>query len=382
MKQQSFSTPEQIPFAGLSFLWLELTNRCNLECVHCYSDSSPRSGDKDILTKTDYVRVIDEAAAAGCQQIQFIGGEPTLNRDLPEFMTHAADIGYEVIEVYSNLVRLPDNLIEAAQQTDAQFATSVYSSEPEVHDAVTGHRGSHKRTIANLRRLIELGIPVRASFIETELNAGHWQRTADFLEGLGVTQVGHDITRGFGRGAAQAKECDAGELCGQCWDERLCIAPDGGASPCIMSKAWPLGNIRQASVEQIAFSQETIKTRSWLHANQIDVDIDAIEAATGPRRPPGPGGPGGPGLPPLGPDQRPPCPPTLRDCPPTLPCAPGLAKKKCTPGSVTPPCAPDRGCKPGPAVKKRVPGSATPICGPDRGCKPGPDAGGVKRKVR
>ena len=28
--------------AGLDFLWLELTNRCNLRCVHCYTASARR----------------------------------------------------------------------------------------------------------------------------------------------------------------------------------------------------------------------------------------------------------------------------------------------------------------------------------------------------
>jgi MoaA/NifB/PqqE/SkfB family radical SAM enzyme len=322
--QQLSSTPDQVSFAGLSFLWLELTNRCNLECVHCYSDSSPWSGDKDILTKTDYLRALNEAALAGCQRIQFIGGEPTLNHDLPELIDYASDLGYTCIEVYSNLIRLPNELVQTAQRTGAQFATSVYSSAAAVHDAVTGRNGSHARTTSNLRRLIKLGIPVRASFIETEVNAGHWEGTASFLEDMGVADVGYDVTRGFGRGAASSGQCDVGELCGRCWDERLCIAPDGSVSPCIMSKAWGVGNIRDASVGQIAFSSETVKTRSWLHANRgaRTEPVEALPAKkkrktkrecrpTESKKAPGPGG------------KRFCGPAAGRDCPPTLPCGPG-----------------------------------------------------------
>src|SRR5580658_702755 len=80
---------------GLSFLWLELTNKCNLSCAHCYAESGPRPSRKDVLTTNDYRRLLDEAAAIGCRAVQFIGGEPTLHRGLPELIAHARVLGYE-----------------------------------------------------------------------------------------------------------------------------------------------------------------------------------------------------------------------------------------------------------------------------------------------
>jgi hypothetical protein len=55
--------------AGLSFLWLELTNGCNLKCVHCCTESSTQTGDRDLLTTDDYLSVMNQAygwTAAGC----------------------------------------------------------------------------------------------------------------------------------------------------------------------------------------------------------------------------------------------------------------------------------------------------------------------------
>src|ERR1700751_3694037 len=62
--------------AGLNFLWLELTNRCNLKGVHCYTESGPQTGDRDLLTTDDYLSVMNQAYALGCRKMQFIGGEP------------------------------------------------------------------------------------------------------------------------------------------------------------------------------------------------------------------------------------------------------------------------------------------------------------------
>ncbi|HEX2341721.1 MAG TPA: radical SAM protein, partial [Vicinamibacterales bacterium] len=67
---------------GLSFLWLEITQRCNLACVHCYADSSPHLPLTERMTFSDWCRVMDEARTMGCRRLQFIGGEPTIHPDL------------------------------------------------------------------------------------------------------------------------------------------------------------------------------------------------------------------------------------------------------------------------------------------------------------
>ena len=83
---------------GFRFLWVELTNRCNLTCAHCYAESGPRPSRKDVLTTADYKRLLEEAAALGCRAVQFIGGEPTLHRGLPELITWARALRYEHTE--------------------------------------------------------------------------------------------------------------------------------------------------------------------------------------------------------------------------------------------------------------------------------------------
>src|ERR1035437_3827001 len=94
----------------LDFVWLELTNRCNLRCTHCYTQSSPTSGRSDVLTTVDYLKLIQDIHAEGCRTIQFIGGEPTLNRDLQILISEAHRRGFSFIEVFTNLTRLSSEL--------------------------------------------------------------------------------------------------------------------------------------------------------------------------------------------------------------------------------------------------------------------------------
>src|SRR5579864_6380253 len=124
-------TKAEIP---VNFLWLELTNRCNLKCSHCYSGSGPDAGSEDCLLQDDYECLIADAAQIGCRQIQFIGGEPTLNRALPHLIAAAQGKGYEFVEVFTNLTRLDNDLLECFKEYGVHVATSVYAPADEIHD--------------------------------------------------------------------------------------------------------------------------------------------------------------------------------------------------------------------------------------------------------
>jgi MoaA/NifB/PqqE/SkfB family radical SAM enzyme len=252
-KQTSYSpTPNT-----LDFLWLELTNRCNLRCVHCYTESHPHSGDRDVLTAQDYDRLVREAYDLGCRKLQFIGGEPQLNRDFQTLLVTANGIGFEFIEVFSNLTQLKEETLCYAADNGIRFATSVYSDEPEAHDAVTRVKSSHARTIRNLKRLIDKGIETRAATIVINQNQAQVKRTKRFLSKLGVTYVGSAEVREFGRGEdILARPARLEGLCGHCWRGKLCVAPDGEAYPCVLARHWPVGNVLQMSLSEIVAGRQ------------------------------------------------------------------------------------------------------------------------------
>lgn len=258
MSQQS--TQNVIRNEGLGFLWIELTNQCNLHCSHCYAESGPHEPKSGTMTCHDYEKVIAEAYAVGCRNIQFIGGEPTLNADLPRLIAFAAESGYGFIEVFTNLTRLPDGLKDCFIAYGVHVATSVYAPDDATHDLVTGVSGSFRKTTGSIRELLSDGVPVRAGFIEMDANSGLYDETRRFLNGIGVEHVGMDHMRGFGRGT-KCEKGELGELCGECGKDTLCVGPDGEASPCIMSKAWPAGSVLDASIPEIISSDTLARIR-------------------------------------------------------------------------------------------------------------------------
>ena len=120
--QAPHATESVLSKPPVDFLWLELTNRCNLQCVHCYADSGP-TAEKGTLSKADYIGLMREAFRLGCRRVQFIGGEPTLYRDLPELIRTARQMGFEFIEVYTNLTILPEELLQCFVANRVHVAT-------------------------------------------------------------------------------------------------------------------------------------------------------------------------------------------------------------------------------------------------------------------
>jgi MoaA/NifB/PqqE/SkfB family radical SAM enzyme len=252
--------------AGLEFLWLELTNRCNLRCVHCYTESSPQTGDDDLLTADDYLSVMNQAYELGCRRMQFIGGEPQLNPDFFRLLAASKAIGFEFVEVFTNLTRLDDETVRFARSAGIRFATSVYSDKPEVHAAITRNGSSHARTIKNLKRLIDSDVVTRAAVIQIDQQPAEIESTKRFLTDLGVRHIRDSRVRAFGRGeAVLSQSTEMSELCGHCWSGRLCVAPDGDVYPCVMARQWPVGNVLDTPLAHIVRSSALAELRATIH---------------------------------------------------------------------------------------------------------------------
>ena len=244
---------------NLSFMWIELTSRCNLECVHCYANSSPYAGAQDSLSKRDYLDIIAQGAALGCRAVQFIGGEPTLTPYLHELLHAARTHHYEHVEVFTNATRLSERTIASFIEFEVAVATSFYSADPAIHDRITTRPGSYESTVTGIKRALQAGLEVRVGVIEMDENQGRVDEAVAFLRELGVKSISSDRTRGFGRGTTSiapddGRDDSVQELCGRCWQGSIVVKPDGSISPCIMSRAWSFGDAR-AGIEQAIASQ-------------------------------------------------------------------------------------------------------------------------------
>ncbi len=247
----------------LSFLWLEVTGKCNLACEHCYAGSSPK-GSHGRMQPHHWERVIIEAAEMGCKSLQFIGGEPTVYPFLNQLIRLATELEMGV-EVYTNLVSMKEVHWETFKSCNVRVATSFYSCHSDVHERITNGKQSFHKTVGNIQQAIQLGLPLRVGLIEMH-DDQDIEATERFLRDLGVERIGKDQVRSVGRGSnliqvAQPEEA----LCGACAQGKAAVVPSGEVFPCVFSRWLSLGNVCQQSFSEIIAGNTTIAARQKLH---------------------------------------------------------------------------------------------------------------------
>lgn len=231
----------------LSFVWLEITGKCQLSCEHCYAGSGP-TGEHGQMTRADWLGVIDQAAAMGVRMVQFIGGEPSLHPDLPLLVDHA--LGHTLrVEVFTNLVHVTPQLWDVFARPGVRLATSYYADEPGQHESITKRRGSFARTRANIAEALRRSIPLRVGVIDVRAGQRVEQAMAD-LANLGVVDVHTDQLRQVGRGVRN-RVADVSQLCGHCANGVVAVSPSGEVWPCVFARWIPLGDVRTTKLAEI-----------------------------------------------------------------------------------------------------------------------------------
>ena len=101
-----------------------LTNRCNLDCIYCFTNAH-KSKDEDMDTEKVF-KIVDELKKAGTILITLTGGEVGLRNDLEPIINYIKDKGM-MVEVLTNGIKFKKNL-EAMKKVD-YLAISIDGDE-------------------------------------------------------------------------------------------------------------------------------------------------------------------------------------------------------------------------------------------------------------
>jgi 12,18-didecarboxysiroheme deacetylase len=135
-----------------------MTRRCNLKCIHCYS-SSRNIHYKNELTTDEGGKLISDLAAFRSPVILFSGGEPLMREDLPELVRFAVDRGMRAV-ISTNGTLLTRKTVNILKKTRISYIGVSLDGMGKTHDRFRGVEGAFDMTIKGIRTCLEEGIKV------------------------------------------------------------------------------------------------------------------------------------------------------------------------------------------------------------------------------
>ena len=181
-KTEPFTTELSAPYR----MDLALTYRCNNKCIHCYA-GGPRMTEE--LTTEQWFRVVDKLHEIGVPHVTFTGGEPTLREDLPQLVRYAEGKGL-VTGLITNGRRLGDSFYvdDLVKAGIDHIQITLESHREEVHDRITGVKGSWRETVQGLKNAIATPVYTLTNTTLNKYNIGDIIETVGFIHRLGLDQ--------------------------------------------------------------------------------------------------------------------------------------------------------------------------------------------------
>jgi MoaA/NifB/PqqE/SkfB family radical SAM enzyme len=170
--------------APLYVAW-QLTNECNLACLHCIEESGPGKAFPDEMTREQTFAVLRQLVDSEVPYISFSGGEPMLHPHFFEMVEFACAGGAELkIETNGHFLT-PEACARLKELGVKGVQVSLDGASPETFGRMRV-RGNFAATIEGIRNLQQAGVPIEINFSPTSFNAHEIGTAIDLAWSLGA----------------------------------------------------------------------------------------------------------------------------------------------------------------------------------------------------
>jgi len=170
--------------APLYVAW-QITNECNLACLHCIEESGPGKAFPDELTEEQVFDVLSQIADHDVPYLSLSGGEPMIHPRFFDMVEYACARGVQLkIETNGhylnaeNCARLASLAVKAVQ-VSLDGTTAATFNRMRV-------RGDFNRVIKGIRNLRDAGVPIEINYSPTSFNAHEIGVAVDLAYELGA----------------------------------------------------------------------------------------------------------------------------------------------------------------------------------------------------
>jgi len=178
------SSGRRVPLSGT----IELTNRCPLNCSHCYNNlpMDDIAARKRELSTQEYFDVLDQISETGCLWLCLSGGEIFARRDFFDIYEHAKKRGF-IITLFTNGILIDERIADRlAELKPFSIEITLYGRTKETYEELTRIPGSWAKCMRGIDLLLERKLPLKLKTVAVSVNKHEVFAMKEFSESLGV----------------------------------------------------------------------------------------------------------------------------------------------------------------------------------------------------
>src|SRR4030043_231804 len=178
--------------------------RCNLKCVHCYSQSQNREYSGELSTEEGQA-LIEDLARFGSPVILFSGGEPLFRKYLLDLVRMATDRGMRAV-ISTNGTLITKKIAGELKRIGLSYVGVSLDGMRETNDRFRGVEGAFDTALRGIHHCQEAGIKVGLRFTINRRNVYDIPEIFNLLEKENITRVCFYHLVYAGRGSRLMKE--------------------------------------------------------------------------------------------------------------------------------------------------------------------------------
>jgi MoaA/NifB/PqqE/SkfB family radical SAM enzyme len=170
--------------APLYVAW-QVTNECNLACLHCIEESGPGKAFHDELSKEQTFEVLRQVVDNDVPYLSLSGGEPMLHPHFFEMVEYVCSRGTQVKIETNGHYLAPENCARLKELGVKAVQVSLDGASVETFSRMRV-RGDFNQVIQGVRNLHAAGVPIEINHSPTGFNAHEIGKMVDLCAEVGA----------------------------------------------------------------------------------------------------------------------------------------------------------------------------------------------------
>lgn len=163
---------------------IDITNKCNLRCLHCYNFSGENCIIDNELTDDEFINFIESVSDFNLRNICFCGGEPLLRKKL---LLKSANIlknknCYNISIVTNGFLLDKETLDELINAGVNRIQVSLDGANSLSHDRMRNYEGAFEKAKRALELIVKEDIEFSVAFCPTSFNYKEFEEVFNYLK--------------------------------------------------------------------------------------------------------------------------------------------------------------------------------------------------------